>query len=277
MNLPLPNLRSPRAQTIAAFIALSLNACVHAAPPSLIDLGSANGVTPSRDVLLSASGVITCSADDPGFGPYGRTIPFIWSETTGLRQISGLGGNYVSVDRINSQGTFVGLSSLPGDATYHLFLGSLNTSPVDIAPPGIDQLASFDLNVRSQVVGYYYDPNNNFSMSGYVWDPSVGFQDVGPLPPGHRQAIATGISDSGLVAGNAVSDSNAAYCFIWDSVNGIRDISAGIANNVNNPVIGRSGVVVAPGNSATSGGRGFFVWDAIRGGGDSSRFQVEWL
>ncbi len=262
--IPLPTHRSRRSLPIAAFIALSLNAAARAALPTLIDIGSSGGITPSDEVLLSASGVITCTADDPGFGIYGRRIPFIWSEATGLRPIVGLGGSYIHVWQLNKQGTFEAYSTLSGDTIAHEFVGSLTTGPVDFSPAGVSQLQVFNLSDQGQVVGSFADPNRNLATSGFIWDRSLGFRDLGT--PANEFSYATGVSDGGVVVGSSGSPGQTGYCFIWDAVNGLQNISAGIATPYSGPVISRSGVVVAYGASETTGNRGFFIWDATRGG-----------
>jgi probable HAF family extracellular repeat protein len=100
---------------------------------------------------------------------------------------------YKPRSRANNQGEVVGLSALPGDATFHSFLWTkatgmqdLHTLPADVASVG------FAINNSSQAVGLSLDSGGN--PGAFLWQNGV-ITDLNALIPADSPFLVLFVAD----------------------------------------------------------------------------------
>lgn len=71
-----------------------------------------------------------------------------------------------------------------------------------------------DINAAGQIVGTYGNPAR--PISGFLWDPTNGIQDLGNLF-GENYSLANAINDAGLVVGQSVSGIPSSRAVLWDA------------------------------------------------------------
>jgi probable HAF family extracellular repeat protein len=99
---------------------------------------------------------------------------------------------------------------------------------VTFGAPRDATVAAFDINDRSQVVGFYYSRETGGHRRAFYWDRCVGWKPIGPFgAPGELlYSQAFDISPRGLVAGGYVTTRGESRIFVWDARRGGTDLGA---------------------------------------------------
>ena len=189
---------------------------------------------------------------DPVLGSRGFFVP---NAQDGLRRVNqgslAVGSALFNVN--GSDGYVLDLSS--GD--YTLFNG--------ILPPGpTTWSAAIDVSNTGVVVG---EGSDGMSLSAFVWTEAGGFVFLPGLDGGETTRVhPTAIDDQGRVVGQAMNGAGDWRAFLWDGVDGMRDLN----DLVNGPAgfvmhraedISETGVVIGWGtfNGAVLPQRGFIL------------------
>jgi probable HAF family extracellular repeat protein len=249
---------------------------------------------------------------------------FIWDSVSGMQELPPLPGWESSSARgINDSGQVVGLSYIDAHSwsmrptVWNPVEGSDSYALIDLDPNGDDDDgAAIDINNAGQVVGWFdnsnigflwdatnglqYLPfypaaiNNHGQIAGWrgggdgacFWDPIEGLQQI-ELLPGDQDGRGHDINDSGEVVGFSRPNGGKAHAFIWDAVNGTREIpslggNGTMANAINNSgqVVGSSHVPDPAAHAAASGPYILVVGEDLQLDGSSSYGAsdiVSWL
>ena len=146
----------------------------------------------------------------------GKFHAFRWTErggTTDLGEQPGFGAaSYTSA--IASDGAISGQSD-HGDGVYYGYRWTPSTGRVEVCPTAC---SVWDLNARGQVAGLLLGQDTT-TWQAFVWSAASGIKTIGTL--GGVRSSASGISDQGLVVGNAQLAESAAndvgHAFLYDS------------------------------------------------------------
>lgn len=111
------------------------------------------------------------------------------------------------------------------------------------------------VNDAGQVAGYRILGGSNFHA--FVWDPSLGFTDLGTLP-NRPYSQAADLNEVGQVVGrsqgtNVASSLEGAHAFLWDSSNGMQDLGTFGQNSSTATAINQPGQVVGFAQYSQSG------------------------
>ena len=146
----------------------------------------------------------------------GKFHAFRWTERGGTTDLStqpGFGSvSYTSA--VASDGAISGQSD-HGDGVFHGYRWTPSTGRVEICP---GSCSVWDLNGRGQVVGLLPGEDTS-TWQAFVWSAAAGITTIGTL--GGARSSASGISEQGLVVGNAqLADSaegDVGHAFLFDS------------------------------------------------------------
>jgi hypothetical protein len=107
------------------------------------------------------------------------------------------------------------------------------------------------VNASRVAVGFV----DRFDSKGFVWSESTGLQLL-PLLPGLERSYPSAINNSNVIVGSGGMNTGGTEnrAFLWTASNGIQDLGAGTARDINNLNV----VVGQQSNYA-------FVWDAVNG------------
>lgn len=144
----------------------------------------------------SAAGVNDFGQVVGHISPDYNAIPqaFLWSASTGLRQLGTLGGLDSRGRAINNVGQVAGESGVPGGA-LHAFIWSPSTGMQDIAPAG-GQSSAAAINDQGQITGYTLVAGQS---RAFRWSEPTGMMSLGTLGGVLSQGFA--INNSGEVSG----------------------------------------------------------------------------
>jgi probable HAF family extracellular repeat protein len=141
--------------------------------------------------------------------------------------------SYTSARSVNDRGKVTGISSDGG------FLWSAATGAVALGErqPGVGS-SGYDVNLFGMVAGTSYEATLWTSVNALV-----------PIPPpdGTVFPFAFGLNDTGRVVGEATVSSNLKAAWVWDPVNGTRDLrtlgvpgaASAMAINESNQIVGK--------------------------------------
>lgn len=163
---------------------------------------------------------------------------------------------------INNSGVVVGFADREEPRAAY-WGADLQIQDAGDLPSGRDFSIIHQINEQGQAVGYAFNEN---------WQRSALWQslDAGPvdIDPEAFASVAYGINDSGQIVGTrAVSDNAYFVAYIWDAVNGVREIQGnGVevpydarAINDAGQVVGYKRQLTGPYTSAA------YVWDEVNG------------
>ena len=175
---------------------------------------------------------------------------FVWESATGIRALETLPDVTLSNARgINNSGRVTG--SIRTSAGTFAATWDLNTNEMQNLgdlPGGVDFSIGIDINEKGQIAGVGTTATGNHA---FFWDSATGMHDIGDLPGGDGTdyTVAKGLNDVGQVVG--IGGLNRGRGFIWDSVNGIRDLNSLLDPSAEGWIIGsaeginNSGVIAA--------------------------------
>jgi probable HAF family extracellular repeat protein len=151
----------------------------------------------------------------------------LW-QTGGVTDLGNLGGTgtgagILALD-INNLGQAVGLSDLPGDATFHAFLWTGRTGMEDLGTlPGDVASVGLAVNDAGEVTGISFDKDNN--PRTFVWRDGV-MTDLNTLVPADSPlylVLACSLNAGGQIAGIGVDDNGEVHGFMATPVGGAGD------------------------------------------------------
>ena len=149
--------------------------------------------------LGNLGGTCTTPCINPVLGPYGNTALYI-----------------------NNQGQVVGLSALPGDATFHAFLWTRATGMQDLLTlPGDVASVGLAINGKGEAVGLSLDASGN--PRAFFWQNGV-MTDLNTLIPADSPFLVLFVADvinsSGEIAGFGLTSSFEVHGFLATPSNG---------------------------------------------------------
>ncbi len=150
---------------------------------------------------------------------------FRWDAVTGMTGIGTLGGLHSYGFAVNASGAVVGCNQVTDVwlGEKHAFVWDTVSGLRDIGNVGRKSTVAQDINASGQIVGYGKDIEGLIKAFICEWD-GTGFVMTTLPTLGGPQAYAYGINDSGKVVGTAKTTEGPWHAFVWDAVNGIRDI-----------------------------------------------------
>lgn len=239
---------------------------------------------------------ITCESKDS----CDNRRTFIWTAALGATQVDYVPANSIP-DDINDSGVIIGRAPLMDrDAAYMAKpeSGSEIISPTISWATGLNQNGEVaglhwdyttdysngfyweevsggtsigdlfhpsDINLQRQVVGVRTYNQDTYCHEARIFDVSTGVgRDLGSLSGSDcPHGGATSINDNGVVVGYSDTKSGSVHAFIWDPINGMRDLSAKSPGNqsaTRATDLNNAGQIVGTQYKA-----GFFYWDATSG------------
>ncbi len=163
-------------------------------------------------------------------GLYDVTNSYISNGGTTLTNLGTL-GHSTFAQAVNNSGHVVGYSDVLPSPTAHRSRAFRWTSAKALqnlgALAGDTSSKAFDINTQGQIVGESTHATTNI-LRAFIWDSTTGMTDLGQLTGlPYRRAFA--INDFGEVVGQAFpnvnEESQNMVPFIWDVVNGMRNIN----------------------------------------------------
>ena len=150
----------------------------------------------TSEALFVRDGVVLGLAD----GPDGEDRAFLWTASTGLLDLSTLGGESSAPVALATMGRAIGISDTSWGAS-HATLWTTDDAPValDLGALGYRSSTPVGINDRGQVAGTYIDRSGR--SRAFFWDETYGFVPLGALGGDDSQAMAIGTD--GRVAGAA--------------------------------------------------------------------------
>jgi len=167
----------------------------------MIDLGEGPGA-----LAINNQGTVVGRWDGLRTGNHA----FLWTAAGGARLLSALPGGWPFAEArssdargVNDAGQIIGY--FDGSAGLRAYVrepgGDVRWLPTPAAPE-YGGLLVFDINDRGDVVGAVRIEDVGYHA--YLWPTSGGFVDLGDLPGGSVQGIATSVNNRGQILGSAV-------------------------------------------------------------------------
>jgi len=194
--------------------------------------------------------------------------PFIWSNTDSYTSLYQPGNNTYYVNSINNSGQVVG--GIGG-------LGYIWNTPTELERLGPDYMSA--INNSGQMVGYSTQGNPPWipltSISSFIDPVENKTYGIGSLNYDINITRVTDLNNYGIAVGYSGTDP-LAHGFIWDQVNGIRDIGT-LGLECFPQAINDLGQVVGYSNLFVDGKKEMhaFLWDEINGMYDLGNFGEE--
>jgi probable HAF family extracellular repeat protein len=244
---------------------------------SKIELGTLGGTT-SEARAINSAGIVVGTATDAA----GKYRAFIWDSTNGMRDLgavagpdrvsaAGLGWTLEAAYAINDRGQIVGRGNNQGrtdgsDAfLWEMDLdGNVVVTAVPLGEPGNGNTETRALNELGQVGGAVAvsDATSVGFWRASIWQSGTT-TDIGFLPGGDM-SNAYGINDGGQAVGYSTLGSGDFHAFLWDSVNGLRDLGTLGGTSSNAFEINNAGQVVGWAYNAANAYRAY-VYDSVNG------------
>ena len=166
---------------------------------TMTDLGTLGGPT-AYATAINSSGQIVGGADDPA----GRTQPFVWTSSNGMRKLDVLSGQVSGTARaINDNGLIVGSSGLGSGgswATLWLPNGDGTWTPQNLGSFGGTWNEARGVNSSGVVTGI--TTNVSATEFEFRWSAGSGMTLL-PLAPGAAYSLAFDINEAGVIVGQA--------------------------------------------------------------------------
>jgi probable HAF family extracellular repeat protein len=200
-----PNCIAPQVFDWEAFIWDLNDGKIHELPPLPGDsLSAATGINEHGQVV-GASGPI-CAQPQVSLSISTRVVLWQNGSVIDLGSLGGVANNLPFA--INNRGQVVGQSDLPGDATFHAFLWTIERGMQDLGTlPGDVTSGALGMNNKGQVVGGSNDANGN--GRAFLWQDGVMTDLNALIPPDSSLYLvyAGDINDDGEIVGLAFDQS----------------------------------------------------------------------
>lgn len=240
-----------RLPTLLAVLAGSvLSAGVHAAPPTIINLGVLPGGLSSNGSAVSNDGTVVTGYSNLIIDNSVRAHAFRWTSSSGMVNLGVPLGLQTSA--ANSM-DFAGLA-VAGNASNRQFRWTISggMQNIGILPGGTLGLATGISGDGSIVCGWSNAPDGNVYATR--WTSSGGLVNIGTLPGGSQGAAAYGISSDGsiIVGGSTWTGTGFRACR-WLPGNVIQNINTiAVVSDSRSIAISRNNAVIV--GTATIGG-----------------------
>jgi probable HAF family extracellular repeat protein len=139
--------------------------------------------------------------------------PFLWSKTTGMRDLGTLGGTLATPKALNDRGEVVGQSNTNYDAAFHAFLWK-GSKMQDLGTFGGTYSAANAINGAGDVVGF---AQGYGSCSAFLW--RNGRKTNLGVVPGGKGSSATSVNARDQVVGGACGNQDGSYppgAWLWE-------------------------------------------------------------
>lgn len=224
-------------------VALILAPLAAAQSYTVTDLGTLGGGNNSIPAAINDQGAVVGNATLSN----GDQHAFVWTSTTGMRDLGTLGGAAAQSGArgINGSGEVAGFSYLADGVTYRAFLWTTSAGMQDLGTLGGSYSVANGINDAGEVVGCAYLADG-VSLHGFLWTAAAGMRDLGTL--GGDTSCAQGINQSGEVAGfSYLADKLTYHAFLWTQFGGIQDLGAFGGSNSLGCAINKSGAIAGLG------------------------------
>ncbi len=192
------------------------------------------------------------------------TRAFLWTASTGIKDLGTLGGDTARGVAINDRGEVTGFScpaaSVHFTCNVHAFLWTKSGGMRDLGTLGGPNSTATAINARGEVIGY--SDMASGATHAFLWRPHGGMQDLGTL--GGTNSTATAINERGQITGSADTTSGATHAFLWPAHRGMRDLGTLGGTNSTATAINERGQVTGSADT-TSGATHAFLWPAYSG------------
>jgi probable HAF family extracellular repeat protein len=137
--------------------------------------------------------------------------------------------DYSEAYDINDPGQVTGIAKA-SDGTQRGFIWDQGNGMKDLGDlaDGHGETRAYEINYAGQIVGETWDRLGNRAQA-FVWQDGI-MRGLGVLPNGSDASIAEGINDSGVAVGTSyvgpAEQASGHRAFVWDSINGIRDLNS---------------------------------------------------
>lgn len=189
----------------------------------------------------------------------------VWDEVNGTRSLEELGVPAAHEARaVNEFNEVVGVRSFTGSCgDFEAYLFNLDTNEhvdihFDIVGNSMGITEVFDINDDGVVIGEGPYGQNIGEVGPFRWTRSEGVEFLPAIPGGiTMDTHVYGINNLGQIVGAGIVDGQGWHGFIWDDVNGMRDlndITAGIPDNLvidEAKDINENGWIIAKGHYGT--------------------------
>jgi probable HAF family extracellular repeat protein len=181
-------------------------------------------------------------------------VPFIWTPTSGLREIPLLpGDNCGQAFGINKYGHVAGYSSGPNGRKAFLWTQRAGVRNLGVLPGG-NYSSACDVNDLDEVAGTSASAAGDRAV---LWTKIGNVLDLGTLP-GDTSSEARAINNHGEVVGYS-RGSRGMRAFLWTQTTGMEDLGVLPGGNSSRALgINDMGIVV--GSSTSSSGDRAFIW-----------------
>jgi probable HAF family extracellular repeat protein len=207
----------------------------------VIDLGTLPGGNISNAYGVNDNGqVVGVSNGSPSV-----THAFLWTKSTGMKDLGTFGGNVSWAQAINDSVQIVGQAET-NHFTADAFLrkngikkdlGSLGGSSSQANAINFDPVTK----TFTQIAGWSYISDNS-ATHAVTWDPSFNILDLGTL--GGTSSYAFGNNCKGQVVGTAARLDGSYDAFLWDSAIGMQDLGTLGGSMAQASAINCSGTIV---------------------------------
>lgn len=160
--------------------------------------------------------------------PFGADQAFLWSSSTGMRDLGGVGLNTSIGAGINLSGHICGWFG--NNSITHAFLWTEDGGMQDLGTlPGWEWSSGMGINDLDQVVG----SSQRLSYGGHdyvdhatLWSKATGTRDLGTLPGG-ISSYGSAVNNVGQVVGasNLEHGGRSTHAFIWSPRAGMHDLN----------------------------------------------------
>lgn len=246
---------SPGGVAVGRSVGSSNSAFTWTESGGLAALGNLPGRVFNQANSANAVGQAVGTATSTLFGS--SPLPVLWNGTTPTQLALPAGEGAGRAWGINNAGVAVG--SVGGGTTQFasVWQGGAQATITATTPGGAFMVEAFGVNTSNLVAGFGLDPLNAARNVGLVYDLNSNTMMEIPALPGRNGAIAFAISDGGFVTGSSSQNQASGPAFLWDAVNGSRELPL------------PTGTTTASGRGVNSAG-----WVVGNAGG---QFSVPWL
>jgi probable HAF family extracellular repeat protein len=189
--------------------------------PGIHDLGRLPGGSGGDALAVNASGQVTGIANTPkGFRA------FLWDRLHGMRNLGVLPGwadakASCGAGGINDLGEVVG--GCTNDLEQTAFVWEPNRGMRNLGTlPGWTTSEAAGINNRGEIVGSAADADGK--RYPYFYSPATGMQAL--TPPDNREGEGDALNNRGQVVGAYNVGGGAQRAFVWDRIQGMRDLSS---------------------------------------------------